>query len=61
LKDISILFKDKRKLGWPIFSTAIEDEEVKIFGSSQGMRRNREGNPVNILDYKPRSRDEKSC
>ncbi len=41
--------------------TTLEDEEVKIFESSQGMRRNREGNPVDILDFKPRSRDERSC
>ena len=41
--------------------TVFEDEEVKIFGSSQGTRRNREGNPVNILDFKPRSHDGRPC
>jgi len=35
--------------------TALEDEEIKIFGSSQGTRRNRERNPVDILDFKLRS------
>jgi len=37
--------------------TALENEEVKIFGFSQGTRRNRERNPVDILDFKPRSHD----
>ncbi len=41
--------------------TVLENEEVKIFGSSQGTRRNREGNPVDILDFKPKSRDRRSC
>jgi len=40
--------------------TALEDKEVEIFGSFQGMRRNREGNPVDILDFKLRSRDGRS-
>jgi len=48
-------------LEWTISSTALEDEEVKIFGSSQETRRNRERNPVDILDFKPKSRDRRSC
>ncbi len=55
--DVSVLLENKRRLGWTIFLIALEDEEVKIFGSSQGTRRNREGNPVDILDFKPRSHD----
>ena len=61
MKDIPILLKGQRRLGWTVFSTALEDKEVEIFGSSQGTRRNREGNPVDILDLKPRSRDGRSC
>ncbi len=38
-----------------------EDEEIKIFESSQGIRRNREGNPVDILDFKSRSHDGRPC
>jgi len=60
LKDIPILFKDKRRLKWIVFLTAFKDEEVKIFGSSQGTRRNREENPVDILDFTTRSRDRRS-
>ncbi len=41
--------------------TALENKEVKIFGSSQGIRRNKEGNPVDIFDFKLRSRDGRLC
>jgi len=61
LKDISVLLKNKRRLGWPISVTALENEEVKIFGFSQGIRRNRKENPVDILDFKPRSCDGRLC
>ncbi len=41
--------------------TAFKNKEVKIFGSSQGIRRNRKGNLVNIFDFKLKSRDRRSC
>ncbi len=41
--------------------TILKDEEIKIFGFSQGMRRNKEENPVDIFDFKSKSRDKRSC
>ena len=61
MKNILVLLKNKRRLGRTISSTALEDEEVKIFRSSQETRRNKEENPVDIFDFKPKSRDGRSC
>src|SRR6266511_3609348 len=40
--------------------SSFENKKVEIFGSSQGMKRNREGNPVDILNFKPRLHDGRS-
>src|SRR6266540_690109 len=60
-KDIPVLFKNKRRLGWTLAQETWEDEERKIRGSSQGTRRIREGNPVGIFKRSPKSRDGRSC
>src|SRR6266498_411029 len=60
-KDISVLFKNKRRLGWTLAQKTWEDEEGKIHRSSQGTRRIREGNPVGIFERSPKSRDGRSC
>src|SRR6266498_4962241 len=60
-KDIPVLFKNKRRLGWTLAQKTWEDEEGKIRGSSQGTRRIKEGNPVGIFGRSPKSRDGRSC
>jgi len=39
----------------------LKNEEIKIFESSQRIRRNREGNSINILNFKQRLYDGRSC
>ena len=40
--------------------TVFKNEKIKIFRFSQGIRRNREGNSIDIFDFKPRSRNRRS-
>src|SRR6266540_5958292 len=60
-KNVPVLFKNKRRLGWTLAQETWKDEEGKICGSSQGTRRIREGNPVGIFERSPKLRDGRSC